>query len=241
MDALELLVNRRSASRLAEPAPVGEQLQNILRAGMRVPDHKSLQPWRFFVIEGEGRDRFSAVLERGAVAAGGDEKAIEKARNSPFRAPLIITVVAKCEENHKVPVWEQEMSAGCAVMAMQMAAIAQGFNGIWRSGALTESAIVREAFECRPQDKLLVSLSRHAAAQSVNDDQYPRPHAVCALFLTLRDKTVWILSKGAVIQTVILTTSGNERYHSANAMTGDVHERASHSFNAIQPRRWLRL
>ncbi|EAW1836110.1 NAD(P)H nitroreductase, partial [Salmonella enterica subsp. enterica] len=66
MDALELLVNRRSASRLAEPAPVGEQLQNILRAGMRVPDHKSLQPWRFFVIEGEGRDRFSAVLEQGA-------------------------------------------------------------------------------------------------------------------------------------------------------------------------------
>ncbi|MCZ5936280.1 hypothetical protein O5264_28870, partial [Escherichia coli] len=25
-------------------------------------------------------------------------------------APLIITVVAKCEENHKVPRWEQEMS-----------------------------------------------------------------------------------------------------------------------------------
>ncbi|ESE86013.1 putative oxidoreductase, partial [Salmonella enterica subsp. enterica serovar Paratyphi B str. SARA56] len=37
---------------------------------------------RFFVIEGEGRDRFSAVLEQGAVAAGGDEKAIEKARNA---------------------------------------------------------------------------------------------------------------------------------------------------------------
>lgn len=27
MDALELLINRRSASRLAEPAPTGEQLQ----------------------------------------------------------------------------------------------------------------------------------------------------------------------------------------------------------------------
>ncbi|MGQ7146186.1 S49 family peptidase, partial [Escherichia sp. SS-MK2] len=36
--ALELLINRRSASRLAEPAPTGEQLQNILRAGMRAPD-----------------------------------------------------------------------------------------------------------------------------------------------------------------------------------------------------------
>lgn len=69
MDALELLINRRSASRLAEPAPTGEQLQNILRAGMRAPDHKSMQPWHFFVIEGEGRERFSAVLEQGAIAA----------------------------------------------------------------------------------------------------------------------------------------------------------------------------
>lgn len=78
MDALELLITRRSASRLVEPAPVGEQLQNILRAGMRAPDHKSLQPWQFFVIEGEGRERFSAVLEKGAIAAGSDEKAQEK-------------------------------------------------------------------------------------------------------------------------------------------------------------------
>ena len=133
MDALELLINRRSASRLAEPAPTGEQLQNILRAGMRAPDHKSMQPWHFFVIEGEGRERFSAVLEQGAIAAGSDDKAIDKARNAPFRAPLIITVVAKCEENHK----------------------AQGFGGIWRSGALTESPVVREAFGCREQDKIV--------------------------------------------------------------------------------------
>ena len=110
MDALELLITRRSASRLVEPAPAGEQLQNILRAGMRAPDHKSLQPWQFFVIEGEGRERFSAVLEKGAIAAGSDEKAQEKARSAPFRAPLIITVVAKCEENPKVPQWEQPLS-----------------------------------------------------------------------------------------------------------------------------------
>jgi nitroreductase len=155
MDALELLVNRRSASRLADPAPEGEQLENILRAGLRAPDHGTLQPWQFFVIAGEGRERFSQLLEKGAMAAGQDEKAIDKARNAPFRAPLIIAVVAKCQEQHKVPVWEQEMSAGCAVMAMQMAAVAQGFNGIWRSGALTESPVVREGLQCRSQDKIV--------------------------------------------------------------------------------------
>jgi len=155
MDALELLVNRRSAARLAEPAPAGEQLENILRAGMRAPDHGTLQPWHFFIIEGEGRERFSTLLEKGAVAAGQDEKAIEKARNAPFRAPMIIAVVAKCQPQHKVPVCEKEMSAGCAVMAMQMAAVAQGYNGIWRSGALTDSPVVREGLDCGADDKIV--------------------------------------------------------------------------------------
>ncbi|MCX8955903.1 NAD(P)H nitroreductase [Erwinia psidii] len=155
MDALDLVVNRRSASRLSGPAPEGEALQNILRAGMRAPDHKALQPWRFIVIENEGRQRFSELLEKAARQDNMDDKATEKARQAPFRAPMIITVVAHCEENHKVPRWEQLISAGCAVMAMQMAAVAQGFNGIWRSGAWTEHQTVREAFHCREQDAIV--------------------------------------------------------------------------------------
>jgi len=155
MDALELLVNRRSASRLAAPAPTGEALENILQAGMRAPDHGTLQPWRFIIIENEGRDRFSALLENVARDAQLDDKAIEKAQQAPFRAPMIITVVAHCEEHPKVPHWEQVVSAGCAVMAMQMAAAAQGFNGIWRSGAWTEDEAVRQAFGCRAQDAIV--------------------------------------------------------------------------------------
>lgn len=155
MDAIELLVNRRSASRLAEPAPAGEALENILRAGMRAPDHGTLQPWRFIIIENEGRERFSQLLEQAAREGGLDDKAIEKASQSPFRAPMIITVVAHCEEHPKVPRWEQVVSAGCAVMAMQMAALAQGFNGIWRSGPWTDDEKVRSAFHCREQDAIV--------------------------------------------------------------------------------------
>lgn len=155
MDALELLMNRRSAARLVEPAPTGEQLDNILRAGMRAPDHGMLHPWRFYIIADEGRLRFSQLLEQGAIAAGLDEQWIEKVRKAPLQAPLIITVVAHCETHPKVPMWEQEMSAGCAVMAMQMAAVAQGFNGIWRSGPLTDNPLVRAGFSCREEDKIV--------------------------------------------------------------------------------------
>jgi nitroreductase len=73
MDALELLVNRRSASRLAEPAPTGEQLDNIIRAGMRAPDHGTLQPWQFFIIEGEGL-ALAGRLSRALSAPGWTKK-----------------------------------------------------------------------------------------------------------------------------------------------------------------------
>lgn len=155
MDALELLVNRRSASRLTEPGPDGEALTHILQAGLRAPDHGALQPWRFILIDGEGRERFSQLLEQSALSDGLDEKAVLKAKDAPFRAPLIITVVAHCEDHPKVPIWEQQMSAGCAVMAMQMAALAQGYNGIWRTGPWTDHPSVRRAMSCRDQDKIV--------------------------------------------------------------------------------------
>lgn len=155
MDALELLLQRRSASRLNEPAPAGEVLENIFQAGLRAPDHGTLQPWRFVTIQGEGRERFSQLLYGIAEEEQFDEKGLEKARNAPFRAPLIVTVIAHCDSESRVPHWEQVVSAGCAVMAMQMAAQAQGFNGIWRSGAWTAHPQVRAAFGCREQDEIV--------------------------------------------------------------------------------------
>lgn len=108
--------------------------QNIINAGLRAPDHGALQPWRFVMIENQGSERFSQLLQAAAKQDQLDEAAIEKATKAPFRAPLIITVIAHCTEETKVPRWEQVVSAGCAVQAMQMAALAQGFNGIWRTG-----------------------------------------------------------------------------------------------------------
>ncbi|WP_016609005.1 NAD(P)H nitroreductase, partial [Yersinia pestis] len=114
MDALELLLNRRSASRLTAPAPAGEVLDHIIHAGMRAPDHGALQPWRFVLIENEGLVRFSQLLQKAVQQDGADETVLEKAKQAPFRAPLIITVIAHVTENAKVPNWEQVVSAGCA-------------------------------------------------------------------------------------------------------------------------------
>lgn len=155
MDALTLLLNRRSASRLTKPAPQGEELNNILAAGMRAPDHGALRPWHFVIMQDDGIKRFSQLLEKAAIEGGLGAEVEEKARNAPFRAPLIITVIAKIKDHPKVPQWEQLVAASCTVQAMQMAAVAQGFGGIWRSGSWTEDAVVRAGLGCEENDRIV--------------------------------------------------------------------------------------
>ncbi|ELR63684.1 Protein ydjA [Photobacterium marinum] len=152
MEALSLLLSRRSLPKLMEPAPQDDALDNILRAGLRAPDHAALAPWRFIVSHGEGLQKLADILVEAAKADGADDATIERAGKAPFRAPMVITVVAKVTEHEKVPVIEQHLSAGCAVQAMQMAAVAQGFSGYWRTGKWAYHPVVREALGVQGED-----------------------------------------------------------------------------------------
>lgn len=136
-DVLKFLQQRNSAAKLEAPAPNEAQLREMIVAATRVPDHAWLRPWRFLSIAGERRRDFGVVLERCLLERdpAADEAARHKARNAPLRAPLLLVVVARISEHPKVPAVEQRLSAGCAAQAILLAAEAQGFAGIWRTGA----------------------------------------------------------------------------------------------------------
>ncbi|WP_025505735.1 NAD(P)H nitroreductase [Vibrio parahaemolyticus] len=155
MEALDLLLNRRSIAKLSAPAPEGKALENIIRAGLRAPDHAGLTPWRFVIAQGDGLKKLSDILVKAAIADHSDEVVIEKVKNAPFRAPMVITVIAKVSEHEKVPALEQYLSAGCAVQAMQMAAVAQGFQGFWRSGKWMFHPEVHQAFGLEGEDEIV--------------------------------------------------------------------------------------
>lgn len=158
MDAITLLTTRYSSSRLTEPAPTGESLLLIQQAALRVPDHGALHPWRFVMFQGKTAlaklgDIFAeaAVEEDPAIA----NELLERARQLPLRAPLVIACIAKCVEHGKVPMQEQVQSAACAVMAMQQAAFALGFGGIWRTGAYTQYEFVKQALGLGEDDEIV--------------------------------------------------------------------------------------
>ncbi|ANQ22188.1 nitroreductase [Vibrio natriegens] len=155
MEALDLLLNRRSVGKLSAPAPEGKVLENIIRAGLRAPDHAGLTPWRFVISQGKGLNKLSDILVKAALADNSEESVVEKLKNAPFRAPMVITVIAKVTPHEKVPALEQYLSAGCAVQAMQMAAVAQGFRGFWRSGPWMFHPVVHKAFGLEGEDEIV--------------------------------------------------------------------------------------
>lgn len=155
LEALDLLVNRQSTLRITSPAPNAEQIKIILDAGCRVPDHQHLRPWEFIVAKDEGLAKLSHIFKQAAICDGKDEKAIIKAENKPLRAPLIIIIVAKYIENKKVPQLEQQLSAGCAAMAMHQASIALGFVSVWRTGSYAYHQYIKDELQLADTDQIV--------------------------------------------------------------------------------------
>lgn len=155
-DILQFLQRRNSSPRLVEPAPSASDLQSIFRAALRAPDHAWLRPWRFITIAGERRRDFGLVLE-GCLRQrkpDAEEAALEKARNAPLRAPLLVVVVARLSDHPKVPAIEQRLSAGCAAHAILLAAEACGYAGIWRTGDAAFDRAVMTALGLAPNEEI---------------------------------------------------------------------------------------
>jgi len=137
--ALALLLRRRSipAQCLTGPGPDAAQLAIALDTALRAPDHGRMQPWRFKLIRGAARTRFSEALVAAARVREPDlpPAQLEKLRTRPLQVPLVIAVSARVRDNPKVPHIEQLLSTGAAAMNLLNALHVQGFGAVWLTGA----------------------------------------------------------------------------------------------------------
>ena len=147
---LSLLKTRRSGRPrdLAEPGPSEAQLHEILSIASRVPDHGKLAPWRFVIVRKEDRDAFEQLLHR-AYRVDHPEPGrleIEASQRFAHQAPALIVALFKPVESSKIPLWEQQLSCGAALMNLLTATHALGFAGGWVTGWAAYSEEVRRAF-----------------------------------------------------------------------------------------------
>jgi nitroreductase len=142
-EVLAFLARRRSASAqtLKAPGPDPAAIDRLITLAARVPDHGKLTPWRFIVLEGEAKRAFVAAVERLGAARGDAEKALGaliKLRNPPAS----VVVVSRPSPGGKIPVWEQELSAGSVCMTLLIAAQAAGYGANWITDWYSDDADV---------------------------------------------------------------------------------------------------
>jgi len=157
MEAYEALITRVSPSELADPAPDEAAEAKILAAALRAPDHGRLKPWRFLSIRGEGRNRLGEVMAEALKRRDPSvaENLLEKEKQKPLRAPLIIVAVAHILDHPKIPAVEQLLSAGAAAQNIMLAAHALGFGAMWKTGEVAYDKGVKDALGLAPADEIV--------------------------------------------------------------------------------------
>lgn len=175
-DALTSLLARISVPPrlLIEPGPDQAQVDQILKAAMRAPDHGNLKPVRFILVRGAARaklgDLFAQATKQRDPAA--EEGLLERVRTWPRTTPLTIALVARTQPEHKIPVSEQMLSAAASGANILNAMHALGFAGMWVTGANAYDPFVQKALGIG-ENEVLIGFIGVGTAPAAYDGREP--------------------------------------------------------------------
>jgi nitroreductase len=175
--ALAFLQSRRSrpAKTLAAPAPTREQLEPLLMAAARTPDHGKLEPWRFIVIQGGAMPRLARIAQARGTALDLNPDQIVKGRTQFDQGHLAVAVIEMQKPSEKIPALEQTYSAGAVCLALLNAALAAGWGANWLSGWPShDREFMRQGLGLADHERIAGFI--HIATETSSPPDRPRPN-----------------------------------------------------------------
>ena len=145
MEALNNILHRVSARELSSPYPTKDEMDLVYKAALRAPDHAWLRPTSFIEVKGEGLDKLSKIFfDFGKSKENITEEVLNKYKNAPYRAPMIVILINTVKEHPKVPAIEQKLSTATAAQNLMLALNALNYASIWRTGKLAFNELVQK-------------------------------------------------------------------------------------------------
>ena len=136
--AVASLIERRSVSpkRLGHPGPDFAEIDLMLQAALRAPDHGGLHPWRVIGFREDQRTALGHSFEqeklrRDPLASAFD---LHRARDHALLPPVLMAFVISPRARTKVPLREQWLAGGAALGNLLNAAHLLGYGAIMLSG-----------------------------------------------------------------------------------------------------------
>jgi nitroreductase len=157
MDAITAITSRTSVRRFQKRPVPRAAVQQLLDCAVRAPNHKLTEPWRFAVLTGQAKDRFSEIrarhrLKRFADASSPEaHAAADKVRREAGETPAYIVVMVTVSPD-EITREDDYAATMMAVGNMMTAAQALGLGsylrtgGVMRDPGLLELARVPEGY-----------------------------------------------------------------------------------------------
>ncbi len=162
MDVTEAILSRRSVGAVKDQKVPREWIEKILEAGTWAPNHRKTEPWRFFVLQGDGRMKLASAMvdteaaEKGiTLSAEEREEMLTSAIKKVSRAPLIIAVGCEPTLSPKIIPLEETLAVGAAIQNMLLEAHALGLGAVWRSGSLCYHPLMAQRFGLGAEGQML--------------------------------------------------------------------------------------
>jgi nitroreductase len=184
----ETIQHRRSVGKVDERQPTREQITKILEAATHAPNHHKVEPWRFFVLADKARQELGEIMAASLAKRLADttsEKAqamLEKERNKPLRAPVILIAVAEHPTQPNVLEIENIMAVAAAVQNMLLTAEELGLACMWRTGDAAYDPKVKQWLNIEPEDHIVAFIYLGYPAIALQDS-HPQP---------VENKTSWL-------------------------------------------------
>ena len=136
MDVFSAIYSRHSQGKVKPDALRRETIEKLLTAAGQAPNHYKIRPWHFVVLTGKGREVLGESMAASLKVKFPElaPEALEKERQKPLRAPLLIAVAADIPSEPKFDEIENISAVAAACQNILLAANALGLAGIWRTG-----------------------------------------------------------------------------------------------------------
>ena len=132
----DFFLKRRSViARKMSSKPINRKdLNLIITAGIRVPDHGALNPWKLIIIQGDTLKTIDdeVILPEFIKENPNTDKKFQDIQSKKLqRAGAVIAVLSKPVNHPSIPEWEMNLSSGAVCMNLLSCAQSMGYAAQW--------------------------------------------------------------------------------------------------------------
>lgn len=161
MEALDVIHGRRSIREFTDRAITREEIEQLLEAAARAPNHRMTQPWRFYVLGPEARSAYGAALGARKAKRVDDPEAaqavIDKVVEKHASLPAMLAVSVVVDENPEIRE-EDYAAAYMGIENLSLAAHALGLGTHIKTGAVMDDPRSRAAVGVPEGERIVATI-----------------------------------------------------------------------------------